>query len=387
MAKPVTRGACRQATVAATITLAAAAAAACAKSTLPRVATTTTSQGDPDGGYLSPQVELKAPIVVPLSADALAAVTSASELPKEFRQLGLFAGPGVEQPLADLVPFETKVTLWSDGLTKQRYIFVPSNGKITLDAASGRLAFPVGTIAIKHFANGSTPVETRILARQSSGHWLMAAYQWTSKTTATRVDKPMITDANVTGGTRFRLPSPAECGYCHSDNSPMVLGFQPDQLNAASAGAAESSLAAIGRIFGAQGRLFAPGVPPAIETAPRRPDPYDSSLSVDLRARAYLDLNCGTCHSPAGVANFLDLTLAQLSTPYPAALLKFNRIVPGNLDQSAIWVRFNDTGFRMPPTSLYQDPLGKQLLQDWISSWPKTAAGTGTATAVGTATH
>ena len=137
----------------------------------------------------------------------------------------------------------------------------------------------------------------------------------------------------------------------------------------------------LANIQGVSARLFAPGVTEAITAAPTRPDPSDTKLSTSLRARAYMDLNCSTCHNPKGSETFLDYSLATgLTTDYPPTLLDFQRVIPGDPEHSVIWQKYTDPLYRMPPLSLVQDPLALSLLRDWINAWPATANSKGTVT-------
>ncbi len=341
-------------------------------------------------------------VVKPPSAsdDAVAAaISTGATLPTSFHALGLFTGPNATQPIGSLVPYNVKVSLWSDGLDKKRFIYVPTGSTITYDSSSSSLVFPKGTILIKHFADGSTPIETRVLVHSADESWKMATYQWNASGDATRVDAPAITTAAAPSNKGYRLPSPAECQYCHATTGSPVLGFQPEQLNGAPSGSSTTPMQSLEATSGLIARIFATGVPDAINAAPSRPDPADSKLSTSMRARAYMDLNCSTCHNPKGMANFLDFTLATgLTTDYPSALLAFQRVVPGELNSSIIWQKYTDSLYRMPPVSLYQDPLGYQLLHDWLSAWPvppaapapvspsvPVANGKGTANGAGTA--
>lgn len=337
----------------------------CEKSA-PKLAVTTPANNAP-GGVMPDAGTIR--LSQALSADALAVITGAKSLPVSFKQLGLFSGPGVQQPMPELVPFGVKVSLWSDGLDKQRFLYLPAGKTVAYEPGSGRLLFPNGTIAVKHFSRGDQPVETRVITRQSNGSWKMAAYQWTSATEATRVDTPMLTDAATTGGTSYRIPSPDECQLCHTPQSAMIFGFQPDQLH----GAVNAAPEALTKADGTAAAFFTPELSAAVAAAPSRTDPNDASLPLDLRARAYLDLNCGSCHNPNGTQSFLDLSFAGLNAAYPDALLKFQRIVPGQPEQSVIWQKFAADKNRMPPTSLIPDPLGLSLIKQWILSWPVAA--------------
>ena len=324
------------------------------------------------------------------SDDAIAAkLIAAKELPKTFKELGLFTTAQIETPLASLYKYNVKVPLWSDGATKTRFIYVPSGSNISFDDKTQKLVLPRGSILIKHFASQDRPVETRVLVYNSDGKWLMATYQWNGSAEATRVDAPAVTPVGTFGDSRFRLPSPDECKLCHSPGNGVVLGFQPDQLNAAAHGSAVSPLQELAALPGVLEKLFAPGVTDHINDTPKKADPSDPTLSASLRARAYIDVNCAPCHNPSSTQGFIDLSLATgLHDEYPAILLKFDRVVPGSPSKSYIFQKYIDPLYRMPPLSRYPDPLGQQLLQDWITQWPvpATTVGSGTSSSTGKGT-
>ncbi len=54
---------------------------------------------------------------------------------------------------------------------------------------------------------------------------------------------------------------------------------------------------------------------PALNTIDKFPGIDDQSQSLDNRARAYLDVNCGTCHHPQGPANTSGLFLHYEQDP------------------------------------------------------------------------
>jgi hypothetical protein len=126
------------------------------------------------------------------------------------------------------------------------------------------------------------------------------------------------------------------------------------------------------------------GAPPPPE-APRNAvfdDP--ESGTVEQRARAYLDVNCGNCHSPTGLARtsglFLtidtddDQELGVCKGPVAAGQGAGGRpfdITPGEPDESILIFRMEETrpGIAMPElgrVTVHDEAV--QLLRDWIES-------------------
>ncbi|HEY9219345.1 MAG TPA: hypothetical protein VIO94_14955, partial [Phenylobacterium sp.] len=117
--------------------------------------------------------------------------------------------------------------------------------------------------------------------------------------------------------------------------------------------------------------------------APRTPIWDDPGEPLERRARAYLDANCGHCHSPSGIANNSGLNL-NLEETRPSALgvgkhpVAAGRgsggldvsIAPGEPDRSIIAYRMASTepGVMMPELSrsLVHDD-GLALVRAWIA--------------------
>jgi uncharacterized repeat protein (TIGR03806 family) len=108
----------------------------------------------------------------------------------------------------------------------------------------------------------------------------------------------------------------------------------------------------------------------------------NEKLSLDSRARAYLDINCGHCHRPDGPANTSGLflhahetnltSLGVMKTPVAAGRGSGNRlydIVPGKPDASILLFRMqtNDPGIAMPEIGREQlHAEGIALIREWI---------------------
>ena len=113
----------------------------------------------------------------------------------------------------------------------------------------------------------------------------------------------------------------------------------------------------------------------------------DASKSVQSRARAYLDVNCGTCHHPQGPANasglFLNyeqdptIEMGIMKSPVAAgrgAGKNSFDIVPGKPHKSILSFRMqtNDPGIAMPELGREQvHKEGVKLIREWISGMEK----------------
>ena len=126
------------------------------------------------------------------------------------------------------------------------------------------------------------------------------------------------------------------------------------------------------------------GIPENIDEIPRIPVWNDPTTgTVEERARAYLDMNCSSCHQPNGLAHTsgLDLTYDQqipvrygvFKAPVAAGRgagdARF-AIQPGRPDSSMLLQRLvsTDPGVRMPivSRSLVHEE-GVALIEEWIS--------------------
>jgi hypothetical protein len=107
-----------------------------------------------------------------------------------------------------------------------------------------------------------------------------------------------------------------------------------------------------------------------------------SSGDLNLRARAYLDANCGHCHNKSGPAStsglFLDIyqqdrthlgvNKAPVAAGRGAGDLQFD-IVPGQPHRSILLFRMktNDPAIAMPEIGREQvDQEGVALIEEWI---------------------
>ncbi len=117
----------------------------------------------------------------------------------------------------------------------------------------------------------------------------------------------------------------------------------------------------------------------------------DRAAPLEARARSYLDINCGHCHSPSGAARtsgmWLDagtrdpLRLGRCKLPIAAGQGTGNRawdIVPGAPDDSILTYRMQsvDPGVMMPELGrglVHEE--GVELIRQWIAAMPAQDCG------------
>jgi putative heme-binding domain-containing protein len=111
------------------------------------------------------------------------------------------------------------------------------------------------------------------------------------------------------------------------------------------------------------------------------PDPHDESEALEDRARAYLHVNCGHCHTRGGGGSaFFDVQfhhpLAKTSligsrpTQGAFGILGAEIVAPGDPYRSVLYYRMSKLGHgRMPQFgSGVVDEFGTKLIRDWIVS-------------------
>jgi uncharacterized repeat protein (TIGR03806 family) len=335
-------------------------------------------------------------IVIDTEGVLLRAVLAPDGEPGTFPELlsdtGCFEGERLETPAADLIPFEVRSPLWSDGTHKRRYMVIPEGAQIEAPV-DGAWEFPIGTILVKEFALARddrddasiAPIETRFMLRRASG-WEFHSYKWNDAgADAERVTKAVEADFEVVRSGRartqtYQYPDKDTCPVCHSASPGRVLGPSTAQLNSELAyeDGMHNQLELLAGLD-----LFVHAPTPASGGAgalPQLPDPRDQSAALEQRARSYLHSNCAHCHQPGGYSSpdlrmdlRYDRTLAEtnICDEEPVFFEGAPKLIaPGAPHDSALWVRMRDTGVnRMPPVATTEiDQLGVVVLTRWIES-------------------
>ncbi|MDP1630488.1 MAG: SO2930 family diheme c-type cytochrome [Caulobacter sp.] len=312
-------------------------------------------------------------------------------------------------------PYELNTPLFTDYAGKLRTVWMPKGQPATW-TPDAPLDFPVGTVVTKTFfypkaADGTVApgdglslsqtgdgldlgkihlVETRVLVRRAGG-WAAFPYLWNeAQTRATlkrtgaaipvTLTRPGRRDAFV-----YQVPNVNQCAGCHAtDHAAKAL--QPIGLKSRHL---DREVTLAGQSYNQIARLTQLGYlrgAPAATTRVRAPDWRDESVAVEPRARAWLDINCGHCHSPKGPADTSGLYLDIATPPGPSlGLCKppvaagqgtggfSHDIAPGDPDQSILIFRTAslDPGAMMPELgrSLTHDE-GLALLRRWIAAMP-----------------
>lgn len=299
-----------------------------------------------------------------------------SDFPQLLSQTGCVNMNNTNVAMEGTIPYQPRVSFWSDGATKQRYIALPNTTQIGF-SVSGNWDYPEGSVLIKHFQIEQRLIETRLLMRHENGNWGGYTYQWNSmQTEASRV---------IGGNTinlefqQYRIPSEDECLACHTPAAGVVLGFNTKQLNHEfnypETGITANQIATLAEID-----ILAPAPSEPISSLPSLVDVNDNQIEQSSRARAYLDANCANCHQPGAVVrSSMDLRfsapLNQTNTCGVAPQLgslgldNANIISPGDSSRSVLIERMRrrDVNAMPPIASHIVDQQGVELLSSWIN--------------------
>lgn len=270
----------------------------------------------------------------------------------------------------DVLVYEPQFVLWSDGATKQRWLYLPPGAQIdTTDMDYWK--YPVGTRAFKEFTRDGKLIETRMLHKYAADSWAMIAYEWNEAGTEAL---PVPSGVQNAQGTPHDIPSTADCQFCHDKMSDKLLSVSAIQLSHSLGGTKIMDLASLGKLT---------NPPSAPFTLPGN--------ATDRAALGYMHANCGLCHNEHSfVFSLIKMQLwlktgelatvtgtSTYTTTVNQALTASNptpnsfRIVPGNAAQSDIHYRMGlrDGLYQMPPIGTeIVDPTGSAAVDAWINS-------------------
>tara|TARA_B100000214_G_scaffold107744_1_gene75918 strand:+ start:1255 stop:2292 length:1038 start_codon:yes stop_codon:yes gene_type:complete len=311
-----------------------------------------------------------------------------SKAPKFLSEFGFFQDMQNQIPAEDVHPYSLVSPLFSDHTDKLRFVYVPEGQKLGY-VKDKVFIFPVGSTLIKTFAylNKNGPLEqqlleTRLLINTNEG-WKAISYVWNEEQTDAKraiagatIPTTFIDSHGNLVGVRYRAPNQNQCKECHQVNKVMTpigpkarnmdkdLNYQSGEMNQL------LYWAALGWID------------QKLDSTPIS-SYADVNASLNDRARAYLDINCGHCHIPGGSAdttglylNFIEDSQEKLGIykkPVAAGRASGNlkySIVPGHADDSIMLFRMEslDPGIMMPESGrALADEAGIKLIRDWIN--------------------
>lgn len=355
-----------------------------------------------------------------LSASAVAqapqpvnqAAIMAERPPQVLSEYNFFRDARAREPNARVTPYDLNTALYSDGALKFRYVYIPPSQQARY-SPDDVFDFPVGTVLIKTFAFAADMrrptenvrfLETRLLIRRADG-WVALPYIWNEEQTEARLspiggDIPInFTDESGDAiALDWVVPNRNQCKGCHDRDgditpigpsarnlnrrAPPIVPSDPDEEFVIVSH--ETQLAAWVRV-GILDRApdDAPSVPDAFDTRSPFADRSQAVATLELRARAYLDVNCAHCHNPHGPAHTsgLDLRWSQqdplhwgvLKRPVAAGRGSAGyeyAIEPGHPERSILLFRMESTdpGVMMPELGRQRvDDRAVELMREWIA--------------------
>ena len=296
------------------------------------------------------------------------------------------------EPMTDLVPvhelvlpYSLNTPLFTDYADKERFIVLPNDEAKMVYRDRDVLEFPEGTIIVKNFlyekaieesVSQRRVLETRLL-HLKGGEWTPVSYVWNEDQTEAYL--------SVTGARRdivfehsgaqhdltYKVPTINQCKSCHMlDGGITPLGPSVRQMHREE-GSHVVEWIEKGYLRGAPESGW-----------PMLAQWNDSHERLNDRARAYLDINCGTCHRPGGPAKTSGLDLSIYAQEgyelgigkKPVAAGKGSGgllydIVPGAPEESILLYRMESLapGVMMPElgrSSVHQE--GVELIRTWI---------------------
>jgi uncharacterized repeat protein (TIGR03806 family) len=315
--------------------------------------------------------------------------------PETLSSFGFFTGDiSLLQPEVGVVPYDLQTPLFSNYAEKARFIKLPAGSSVQYHATE-EFDLPVGTYLVKSFyypndfrdlSKGRRIMETRVMLRDEQG-WQTWPYIWNDAQTDAVYDPTgqtmQVSYINEQGkkvNTNYLVPNKNQCKGCHlQNNTVMPIGIAARHINSD-----------YGYVAGTMNQLQYWKQQGMLQALPDKDIPAnanwkDESQSLDARARAYLDINCGHCHRPDGPANTSGLflyaheknatALGVMKTPVAAGRGSGNRqydIVPGKPDASILLFRMqtNDPGIAMPEIGREQiHAEGVALIKEWIKKY------------------
>jgi len=287
-------------------------------------------------------------------------------------------------------PFQPQFELWSDGATKQRFVYLPACTQVDTSEMD-YWKFPVGTRLWKEFRKDGTLLETRFIHRfgPRDEDWLFATYQWDLSRLTPEAALKVEDGARNINGTQHDVPSTQQCRSCHVNLPEPPLAFSALQLSHSLPGETLLGLRDAGRLSVAPAGNY---TPPGDDTA--------------RAALGYLHANCGHCHNsyyrtlgnslpndpaPRMRLSVHDRTVERTTTyrtlvavgTFNPSYEGYNRIEPCNPQVSSVLLRMTTRSDEQMP------PLGTEVVHeagiDLVSRFLKTLHAPGVGACPGSA--
>ncbi len=364
------------------------------------------------------------PPVIPTPDIPTPVIFTAAMAPAKLSAWNLALSDGQALTLQQgVLPYSMNTALFSDYAHKLRTLWIPKGSQIGY-VDDGPLQFPVGAILTKTFfypkAQASSAsligaalteqrdggetvdlvnhslIETRLMVREPGGLWGAVTYVWdadqkdaTLVRTGQNIGIELVSEQGTPQVFTYAVPTDSQCLLCHQTDvttgrfevlGPRAGNLNRDYLYASGSANQLDKLAAL--------QMLAAYVAPA----PRMVVWNDPAEPLASRARAYLDVNCSSCHNAAGRAANTSLWLGtqvtaatNLGICKPPVGGQQNRqfaydVAPGNAEASFLYFRISNYRINASPPRVAMPELGRHvfhaegnaLVRDWINAMSLT---------------
>ncbi len=319
----------------------------------------------------------------------------ADSFPDKLSEFEFFIDDSAQEPHEKVIPYELISTLFSDYSYKQRWVYVPNSAKASY-VKDRVFDFPEGSALIKTFyypidernpGLGKQLLETRLLLRKKDG-WEAVSYAWNEqqneaykKIAGKTINASWIDFMGDERQVRYRVPNVNQCKECHAAEDEITpIGPKAKNINK-DFSFQEGDFNQLA--YWMKKEIINNSFP---EDLVSPVDWRDETKDINDRARSYLDINCGHCHSPTGNANSTGLYLNLVETrdinlgvyKKPVATGRGSggnkySIVPGKPDESILLYRMEsmDPGIMMPESGralTHQEAV--EMVSEWITQLP-----------------
>lgn len=335
---------------------------------------------------------------------------ASSKFPRKLSETGLFRSVEKNEPAESLIPYELNVPFWSDFAVKERFVALPKEGAVTFHERE-KWEFPVGTVLVKTFwmhhdrvrMEQPRRLETRLMVHAPEG-WAGYTYVYDEEgKDAILLGDGMVRPIEVETAEGkvsqpYYFPSRDDCMTCHTKAEGFVLGLNTRQMNRTlRCGEEAANQVELWSKLGAFkeppkqdvkqldafpdwgfGNWDRSGRHPS-GSAPKSPPKGEK----EVLARAWLEVNCVSCHQPNGIAagnrdfrfqtpleklNVVDQQPGQ-KRRLPSS---WRLVKPGHPEKSDLFWRISLRGERqMPPLATrLSDEDAIQIMKEWIERLP-----------------
>src|SRR5204863_870436 len=191
-----------------------------------------------------------------------------------------------------VIPLSVNAPAWADGAGAERWLAVPGRETIRLVDKNQdwpkESVWPRDSVLAKTLTLDRRKLETQVL--HFDGHsWNGYSYVWNEAQTEAVLAPAEGAQIDLGAGRRWKVSARASCMTCHNPWPGYSLTINSPQLDRSQryGNASANELRAL-----QEWGILSREVPPSKAMV----DPYDETLSLDLRARSYLAVNCAHCH-------------------------------------------------------------------------------------------